>query len=59
MKEELINVLFEEFEKDKEIIKKNLLQYMDTTYLETSDKYGKLTMSIIYRRKDNNETENS
>ena len=51
MKNILIYNLFKEFEKDKELIEKNLLKVMDTIGLEVSDKYGKLTMIIQYERK--------
>ena len=51
MKKELIDTLYKEFEKDKELIKKNLMQYMDSVYLETSDEYGKVTLLIKYERK--------
>lgn len=55
MKKDLIDILFKEFSKDKEIIKKNLLQVMDTIVLETKDEYGSLTMTIQY--KNNKERE--
>ena len=55
MRKDLIEVLFKEFLKDKETIKKNLLQVMDTIVLETKDKYGSLTMTIQY--KNNKERE--
>ena len=54
MKEELINKLFEEFEKDKDIIKLNLLKVMDTIMLETENEFGKLSLIIKYERKENN-----
>lgn len=49
MKKDLIDILFKEFLKDKETIKKNLLQVMDTIVLETKDEYGSLTMTIQYK----------
>lgn len=55
MKKELIDILFKEFLKDKETIKKNLLKVMDTIVLETKDKYGSLTITIQY--KNNKERE--
>lgn len=55
MRKDLIEVLFKEFLKDKETIKKNLLKVMDTIVLETKDKYGSLTMTIQY--KNNKERE--
>lgn len=45
--------MFEEFEKDKVTIKKNLLQAMDTIILATKDDYGTLTMTIKYEKKEN------
>ena len=52
MKKELIKTLFQEFEKDKETIEKNLMQVMEQIMLETSDNYGKLTLTIKYERKE-------
>lgn len=52
MKKELIEKLFKEFEKDKETIEKNLMQVMEQIMLETSDNYGKLTLTIKYERKE-------
>lgn len=54
-RQELINKLFDEFDKDKDIIKRNLLEVMDIIHLETKDKYGKLTLTIKYERNDNND----
>lgn len=59
MKKDLIEVLYKEFKKDKETIKQNLLHYIDTIRLETSDEYGKLTLIIAYERRDKNETTNN
>lgn len=58
-KEELINLMFNEFDKDKDIIKNNLLKVMDYVCLETNNKYGKLTMTVKYERNDKIETKNS
>lgn len=52
MKKELIKTLFQEFEKDKETIEKNLMQVMEQIMLEASDNYGKLTLTIKYERKE-------
>lgn len=46
MKKDLIDKLFEEFEKDKETIKNNLLLAMDELYLSTNDGIHKITMQI-------------
>ena len=54
MKKELIDKLFNEFDKDKYIIKRNLLEVMDIIHLETKDKYGTLTLTIKYERNDDN-----
>ena len=50
MKRELIRKLYKEFEKDKETIRENLITAMYEIMLETSDKYGKITMIIKYER---------
>ena len=52
MKKELIDKLFKEFDKDKEVIEKNLLQVMDLVCLESKDGLGSLTMTIEYKRND-------
>ena len=51
-KTELIDKLFNEFDKDKKIIKKNLLQVMNTVILEAKDKEMSVTMTIHVSRKD-------
>lgn len=58
MKKELIDKLFDEFDKDKEIIKRNLLEVMDIIHFETLNKYGKLTLTIKYERNDDVENNN-
>lgn len=55
MKKELINKLYDEFEKDKEVIKRNLLEVMDMVYLYAKDEYGKVTMTIKYERNEEDE----
>ena len=50
MKEELINKLFEEFIKDQQVIKHNLLKVMDVIILETKNESGKITLKIKYER---------
>lgn len=55
-KEELIEKLFKEFEKDKNIIKLNLLKAMDCVCLKTTNEYNEIEMTIkIERRCDGNE----
>jgi len=54
MKKELIDKLFDEFDKDKDTIKRNLLEVMNIIHLETKNKYGKLTLTIKYERNDGN-----
>ena len=56
MKEQLIDKLYDELEKDKEVIKRNLLEVMDYIVLETSDNYGKFKLIINYERNDKNDT---
>ena len=51
MKKELIKRLFDEFDKDKELIERNLMEVLETIILETKDDYGTLTMTIKYERK--------
>ena len=53
MREKLINKLFNEFEHDKEIIKKNLLMAMNTILLETTNDYEKIKLQIKIERKEN------
>lgn len=54
-KEKMIDTLFEEFEKDKEVIKKNLLYVMDFIVLEVENESGKkITLTIDYKKEDNN-----
>ena len=55
MKKELIEKLLSEFDKDREVIVRNLLEVMDVIMLETKDKYGKITMTIKYESNDENE----
>lgn len=57
MREDLINKLLEEFEKDKVVIKYNLLKTMDTIILETSNDYenARLTIKITRKGSENNE----
>lgn len=54
MKYNLIDKLFREFDKDKLVIKKNLLQVMDEIVLEAKDEYGKVCLIIKYERIDKN-----
>ena len=51
MKADLIDKLFNEFEKDKEVIKKNLLLAMDVIHLETENEYDKIELSIKISKK--------
>lgn len=48
MKEQLINKLFEEFEKDKETIKNNLLETMNIIILQANNELGNLRLMISY-----------
>jgi len=52
MKEELINKLYEKFEEDKEAIRKNLCETMDTVILQAYDDYGNVKLMIKYERND-------
>ena len=53
MRKKLIEIIFNEFEHDKEIIKKNLLFVMDTILLEASNDNEKITLQIKIERKEN------
>lgn len=55
MKKELLDKLLNQFDKDKEIIKRNLLEIMDVIILETKDKYGSFKLIINYERSGENE----
>lgn len=57
MKKELIERLLNEFDNDREVIVKNLLEVMDMIVLEASDNYGKFKLIINYERNDENENE--
>lgn len=59
MRKELIEKLFIEFEKDKNTIKRNLLEAMDVVVLQTNDNYGTVKLTITYERNDKNETNNN
>ena len=55
MKRELIEKLLNEFDNDREVIVKNLLEAMDMIVLTTTDDYGEIIMTIKYERRDENE----
>ena len=55
MKKELLGKLLNEFDKDREVIIRNLLEVMDMIVLATNDDYGKIILTIKYERKDENE----
>lgn len=52
IKKELIIKLINRFEKDKKDIVTNLIKAMNIINLETSDEYGKVTLTIKYERND-------
>lgn len=55
-REKLIDTLFKTFEDDKEAIKRNLLEIMNYVWLEATDEYNKIKMTIeIERRCEENE----
>ena len=45
-KSELIDLLFETFDKEKVTIKKNLIMYMNNIWLQVKDKDMKITLKI-------------
>ncbi len=55
MKKELIERLLNEFDNDREVIVKNLLEVMDMIVLATTDDYGKIIMTIKYEKMDEDE----
>ena len=55
MKRELIEKLLDEFDNDREVIVRNLLEVMDMIVLATTDDYGKIIMTIKYERREENE----
>lgn len=55
MKKELIERLLNEFDNDREVIVRNLLEVMDMIVLATTDDYGKIIMTIKYERREENE----
>lgn len=59
MKKELIRKLLDEFDNDREVIIRNLLEVMDMIVLEASDNYGKFKLIINYERNDENDTNNN
>lgn len=59
MKKELLDKLLNEFDKDKEIIKRNLLEVMDVIILEAKDKYGSFKLIINYERNDENDAKDN
>ena len=59
MKKELIDKLLNEFDKDREVIVRNLLEVMDMIILEAKDDYGKFKLIINYERNDENDTKDN
>ena len=53
MKKELLEKLLNEFDKDREVIIRNLLEVMDMIVLATNDDYGKIILTIKYERREN------
>lgn len=45
-KSELIDLLFETFDKEKAVMKKNLMMYMNKVWLQIKDKDMKITIKI-------------
>lgn len=59
MKKELIERLLNEFDNDREIIVRNLLEVMDEICLETQNENGEATLIIKYEGNDENDTKNN
>lgn len=49
-KSEMIDLLFETFDKEKKTIKKNLMMYMNNIYLELKDNDIKITLTIDIKK---------
>lgn len=45
-KSELIDLLFETFDKEKVVMKKNLMIYMNSVWLQVKDKDMKITLKV-------------
>lgn len=45
-KSELIDLLFEEFDREKAVMKKNLMVYMNSVWLQVKDKDMKITLKV-------------
>ena len=46
-KSELIDLLFEEFDKEKAVMKKNLMIAMNSVWLQVKDKDMKITIKVV------------
>ena len=46
-KSELIDLLFEEFDREKAVMKKNLMIAMDNVWLQVKDKDMKITIKVV------------
>jgi len=55
-KEKLLNDLINEFIKDKEDIKENLLSFMDLIIIEAKGLEDKFTLTIKYEKVKNNDS---
>lgn len=55
MKKKLIEKLLNEFDNDREVIVRNLIEVMDMIVLATTDDCGKIIMTIKYERRDEDE----
>jgi len=53
MKEKLIDKLFEEFEKNKETIKNNLLETMNVIILQANNEISNIKLMISYEENSN------
>ena len=51
MKADLIDKLFDEFNKDQERIKQNLLQFIDVIHLTSEDEYNTIQLTIKIENK--------
>ena len=51
MIKELIDKIFNEFDKDKETIKRNLTEVMNEIYMTTENEYEKIILEIKVERK--------
>lgn len=56
MRSDLIDKIYNEFDKDREIIKQNLIMAMDSIYMTTKDEYNTIILEIRIERNNKNDS---